>query len=177
VVGRAELVELVVAHEPADERERNAKARFLVELARLERPWDQHADPVHVTASAVVVGRRGTLLHKHRLFGRWLQPGGHLEEGESPPDAARREVAEETGLETSHPAAGPFLLRVDVHEAGAALDHTHLDLCYLVAGPDRDPEPGEGESPDARWWGWNEARGVADEPLRAALVAAEAATR
>ncbi len=177
VMGRAELVELVAAHEPADQRERDAKARFLSELERLERPWDQHADRVHVTASGVVVGPRGTVLHMHRLLARWLQPGGHLEEGESPPDAARREAAEETGLETSHPGGAPFLLRVDVHQAGAALDHTHLDLCYLLDGPDRDPEPGQGESPVARWWSWDEAREVADEPLRAALAAAQAATR
>jgi len=177
VVERGELVQLVAAHEPGDERERVAKAVFLTELGRLERPWDQHADPVHVTASAVVVGSRGTLLHRHRLLGRWLQPGGHLEPGESPPEAARREVAEETGLEADHPAAGPLLLRIDVHRAGAAFSHTHLDLCYLLAAPDRDPEPQAGESPEARWWGWDAARQVADEPLRGALEAARAAGR
>ncbi len=177
VVERGELVDLVEAHEPADRRERDAKKRFLVELERLDRPWDQRADPVHVTASAVVVGTRGTVLHRHRLLGRWLQPGGHLEEGESPPDAARREVAEETGLDTAHPDGRPLLLRLDVHPAGAALDHTHLDLCYLLSGPDRDPAPEEGESPDVRWWDWDEARAVADEPLRAALGAAEARAR
>lgn len=172
VVERAELVRLVAAHEPADERERDAKVEFLAELDRLERPWDQRADPVHVTASAVVIGTRGTVLHRHRLLGRWLQPGGHLEAGESPPEAARREVAEETGLIAEHPESGPMLLRLDVHRAGAALAHTHLDLCYLLAGPDRDPEPGEGESPDARWWDWDEACSLADEPLRGALDAA-----
>ncbi|HXR54358.1 MAG TPA: NUDIX domain-containing protein [Acidimicrobiales bacterium] len=172
MVERAELVRLVAAHEPADERERDAKAHFLVELDRLERPWDQGADPVHVTASAVVVGARGTVLHRHRLLGRWLQPGGHLEAGESPAEAARREVTEETGLVAAHPDGGPLLLRLDVHRAGPSLQHTHLDLCYLLAGPDRDPEPGDGESPDARWWDWEDARSVADEPLRGALDAA-----
>ena len=131
----------------ADER-RGRLAWILNELDRLARPFDEEADPVHVTASAVVVGPRGTVLHRHRLLGRWLQPGGHLEAGESPPEAARREVAEETGLAAEHPEGGPLLLRLDVHAAGAALDHTHLDLCYLLAGPDRDPEPGEGESPE-----------------------------
>jgi 8-oxo-dGTP pyrophosphatase MutT (NUDIX family) len=169
VVDREELVRIVATHDPADARERAARVRFLDELDRLERPWDQFADPVHVTASAVVVGRRGTVLHRHRLLGRWLQPGGHLERGESPPEAAQREVVEETGLSTEHPGGSPVLLRLDVHQAGAALDHTHLDLCYLLSGPDRDPQPGEGESPDVRWWDWDEAWAVADEPLRGAL--------
>ena len=137
MVDRADLVALVAAHPPADERERLAKDRFLAELDRLERPWDEHADPVHVTASAVVVGARGTVLHRHRLLGTWLQPGGHLEPGESPPEAARREVVEETGLDARPPDGGPVLLRLDVHQAGAARNHTHLDLCYLLsrAGP------------------------------------------
>jgi 8-oxo-dGTP pyrophosphatase MutT (NUDIX family) len=172
VVDRAELAALVAAHPPADEREQLAKVRFLAELDRLERPWDEHADPVHVTASAVVVGTRGTVLHRHRLLGTWLQPGGHLEPGESPPDAARREVNEETGLDACPPGGGPVLLRIDVHQAGPARNHTHLDLCYLLCAPDLDPVPGPGESPDARWWAWDDARALADEPLRGALDAA-----
>ncbi len=170
MVERSELIELVSAHEPSDELERRAKASFLAELGRLERPWDQHADPVHVTASAVLVGARGTILHRHRRLGRWLQPGGHLEEGESPEEAAVREVREETGLEAHRFGADPLLLRIDVHRA--ALGHTHLDLCYLLEAPDDDPVPGEGESPAVRWWGWDEAMAVADEPLRGALGAA-----
>ena len=164
MVARAELVLIVSSHEPADAREVDAKERFLVELERLERPCDQRADPVHVTASAVVVGVRGTVLHRHRLLGRWLQPGGHIEAGESPPEAARREA--------QHPCGDPLLLRLDVHRAGEALGHTHLDLCYLLTGPDDDPTPEAGESPDASWWGWDDARDVADGSLRAALDAA-----
>ncbi|WP_157874995.1 NUDIX hydrolase [Streptomyces resistomycificus] len=42
-----------------------------------------------------------TLLVRHHRFG-WLSPGGRLEAGESPLAGARREVAEETGLDL-HP--------------------------------------------------------------------------
>ncbi|NGX59357.1 MAG: 8-oxo-dGTP diphosphatase [Chlamydiae bacterium] len=34
--------------------------------------------------------------HKHQ---KWLPPGGHREPNETPPETARREVLEETGLE------------------------------------------------------------------------------
>ena len=82
-------------------------------------------------------------------------------------------MAEETGLTAEHPDGGPLLLRLDVHRAGAALAHTHLDLCYCWRAPTATP-PRAGESPDARWWDWDEARAVADEPLRGALDAARA---
>lgn len=144
--------------------------RLSAELDRLDHPCDQSADPVHVTSSGVVVGSRGTILLLHRRLGRWLQPGGHIEPGESPSAAARRESQEETGLVLSHPPDGPVLVRVDVHEA--ALGHTHLDLCYLLTGPDADPAPPPGESPHVRWYDWEEAASVADPPLAGALEVA-----
>ena len=52
----------VAAREPVDERERVSIERFLAEVPRLERPFDAHADPVHITASALIVGRRGIVL-------------------------------------------------------------------------------------------------------------------
>ena len=54
--------------------------------------------------AAVVVGPRGVLLHRHRRLGLWLQPGGHIEPGETPAEAAAREVKEESGIHVS-PAA------------------------------------------------------------------------
>jgi 8-oxo-dGTP pyrophosphatase MutT (NUDIX family) len=155
---------------PGDGREARAQARIVAELERLERPFDERAGSEHVTASAVVVGPRGTVLHMHKRLHRWLQPGGHVNPGEGPWDAALRESLEETGLEVVHPVGGPRLIHVDVH--GAAKGHTHLDLRYLLVGADRAPAPPAGESPLARWFGWQEATAVADTALVGALHAA-----
>lgn len=168
----ANVRQLVDAFGPSDERSEEAKKRFLAELDRLERPCDREADPVHVTASAIVVGRRGTVLHLHRKARRWLQPGGHVDAGESPEQAARRETLEETGLGVEHPPDGPRVIHLDVHPAQ---QHLHLDLRYLLLAPDADPAPGPGESPDVRWFGWDEAEAVADPGLVAALRAARTA--
>jgi 8-oxo-dGTP pyrophosphatase MutT (NUDIX family) len=144
----------------------------LAELDRLEDPCSEGAGPVHVTASAIVVGSRGTVLHLHKRLGRWMQPGGHIDPGESPPVAARREAIEELGLDVVHPEFGPLLIHLDVHEA--ALGHTHLDLRYLLLGSGDDPHPPPGESPEARWYDWDDAAAMADDALAPALVVARA---
>ena len=171
--GTREIRALVTARVPADERESSSRGRFLAELDRLPEPCSEAAGPVHVTASAIVVGRRGTVLHRHRRLGRWLQPGGHVEAGEDPAAAAIRETVEETGLAVTHPAGGPRLVHVDVHDGGRG--HTHLDLRFLVVAPDADPAPGPGESPDVAWYDWDAAAAIADDALIGALRAAREA--
>jgi 8-oxo-dGTP pyrophosphatase MutT (NUDIX family) len=163
---------LVEGHRPASPREVAARERFLSELERLTTPCDEHAGLTHVTASGIVVGRRGTVLHRHKRLGIWMQAGGHIDAGEGPEDAALREATEELGLAVAHPTAGPLLLHVDVHEA--ALGHMHLDLRYLLLGADTDPMPPPGESPDARWCSWEEAEQMADPALIDALPLARA---
>jgi 8-oxo-dGTP pyrophosphatase MutT (NUDIX family) len=162
----------VAARDPVDDREAQAVARFLAELDRLPDPFDRAADPVHVTASAIVVGPRGTVLHRHKRLGLWLQPGGHLDPGETPAEAVLREVREETGLDLDHPPAGPRMVHVDVHPGGRG--HTHLDVRYLLEADGRDLAPAAGESADAAWFAWDDAIALADPGLRQALVALRA---
>jgi 8-oxo-dGTP pyrophosphatase MutT (NUDIX family) len=169
----ADLRALVEGHEPTSPREAESRRWFLAELDRLTAPCDEDADPTHVTASGIVVGPRGTVLHRHKRLGIWMQPGGHIDAGEPPADAARREAMEELGLAVAHPAGGPQLVHVDVHDA--ALGHTHLDLRFLLVADDADPQPPPGESPDARWCDWDEARALADVALVDALPVARAA--
>lgn len=143
-------------------REVASKDRFLVELDRLADPFDRNADPVHVTGSAIVIGPRGVVLHLHKRLGGWMQPGGHVDPGETPAEAALRETREETGLPVRHPADGQRLIHLDAHPAGA---HVHLDLRYLLLSEDAEPSPPAGESQDVRWFTLAEAIDVADDAL------------
>jgi 8-oxo-dGTP pyrophosphatase MutT (NUDIX family) len=166
--------EQVMARRAVDEREAAAVARFLIALDRLARPFDEHADLTHVTGSAIVVGPRGVLLHRHKRLGIWLQPGGHIDPGETPWQAAIREVLEETGLVARPDDGGARLVHVDVHQGGRG--HEHLDLRYLLHGPDAEPVPPPGESQEVAWFGWDAAIAVADPGLVGALQALRPST-
>lgn len=166
-----QVVESVVAIRPVDGREARSRHRILVALGRLPRPFDRHADATHVTGSTVVVGPAGVLLHLHKKLHLWLQPGGHLEPGEAPWEAARREAEEETGLRFGAWGAGPpALVHVDVHPGGQG--HVHLDLRYLLeVDGDDSPRPPAGESQEVRWFSWRDAVTTADPGLSGFLAA------
>jgi len=169
---RARIRREVTTRTPVDERERVSIERFVEAYDQLSDPCSQEADPVHVTASGIVVGPRGVVLLKHKRLGFWLQPGGHVDPGETPWGAALRESEEETGLAVAF--AGPFeadgapvLLHVDVHAGGRG--HTHLDLRYLIDGGDADPAPPEGESQEIDWFSWDGAIELADDGVAGCL--------
>ncbi|MEO7397297.1 MAG: NUDIX domain-containing protein [Ilumatobacteraceae bacterium] len=164
---RATVRAAVLARPPIDDRERESLREFVRHLDLLAEPFSEDAAPVHVTGSAILVGRRGVVLHRHKRLGIWLQPGGHIDDGEAPWDGAAREAFEETGLVASHPQAGPELIHVDVHPGPRG--HTHLDLRYLLFADDVDPAPPRGESQAVRWFSWDEADAVADPGLSGAL--------
>jgi 8-oxo-dGTP pyrophosphatase MutT (NUDIX family) len=99
----------------------------------------------HFTVAVFVVWEGKVLLHRHRKLGMWLPPGGHIEEGELPDEAALREVWEETGVrvelvgERREDIADPVQLH---RPAGVQLEnigpgHQHIDLIYFAkpAGP------------------------------------------
>jgi len=158
---------------PIDDAEAASIARTLAEFDRLADPFSEVADPVHATGSAIVVGPRGVVLLKHKRLGLWLQPGGHIDPGESPWEAALREAREETGLDVSFASpvdtGVPRLVHVDVHAGGRG--HTHLDLRYLVDGGDADPAPPVGESQEIAWFDWPAAiERASDDRLKSLLA-------
>jgi 8-oxo-dGTP pyrophosphatase MutT (NUDIX family) len=164
---RQQVLADVRALVPVDDLERNDIERFVVDVSRLAEPFSRVADPVHVTGSGFVVGRRGIVLLRHLKLALWVQPGGHLDPGEAPWEAARREVAEETGIAAEFLGGAPELAHVSVH--GVPSGHTHLDLRYLFDGGDADPDPPPGESQDVRWFAWEEAIATAEPRLTSIL--------
>lgn len=163
------VAESVARQHPIDERHASSCKELAALLGLVEHPFDRAAGPRHVTSSGIVLSHRGVLFHRHRRLHRWLQPGGHVDCGESPAEAVLREVEEETGLVVHHLDPGPRLTHVDVHEAGG---HLHFDLRYLLLGPDADPAPPPGESQEVAWLSTSEALRLSDDEGLSGLLTA-----
>ena len=94
-----------------------------------------------MTASGIVVGRRGTVLHRHKKLGIWMQPGGHIDAGESPEEAALREATEELGLAVEHPPAGPLLLHSTCTRPRTGTRISTCATCCWAPTPTRSRHP------------------------------------
>ena len=162
-----DVLAAVAAKTPVDERERVSIERFLAEVPRLERPFDEHADPVHITGSALIVGRRGIVLLRHKSLGIWVQPGGHIDAGELPWEAAAREAGR--GDRAGDPPVRRSAAARSRRRAPRAAGHTHLDLRYVVDGGDADPTPPPEESQHVAWFDWADAQAIADHGLAGVL--------
>jgi 8-oxo-dGTP pyrophosphatase MutT (NUDIX family) len=154
---RNELRSLLKAHRPSDDLE----SSFVeVMFALLEGPGNPVSrnlfTPGHFTASAFVTspdGRAVLLVHHGKLH-RWLQPGGHIEPGDSNLFAAvRREVLEEVGLDGLTFPDGEVLFDVDIHDIPSLKGdpaHRHYDLRVHVRSPTLLFHAGS-DARDARW--------------------------
>ncbi len=110
-------------------------------------PYSRSTKQGHITASGLVIKDDKALLIFHPYIKQWFQPGGHIDEGETPIDAAIRGVYEETGM-LCKPIDGRLdAIDIDLHEIPANSKkgegaHLHIDLLFVlqIIGEQEAPE-------------------------------------
>ncbi|MFF3224576.1 NUDIX hydrolase [Nocardia suismassiliense] len=154
----AVIAEIVAGIEPFDALEQQHIDETLAWLASTDdvfRRVKPATPPRHLVSYVVLVdpAARAVLLGRHRLAGLWLPTGGHVDPGEHPLEAARREAFEEIGLRADFTVVGtdPLLLTLT---ATVGLDsHDDVSLWYLVRGTHSQHYPlDRREFSTERWW-------------------------
>ncbi|MGH3939613.1 MAG: NUDIX hydrolase [Pseudonocardiaceae bacterium] len=104
----------------------------------------------------------------------WELPGGGLDEGEDLADAARREVAEESGIVLPTLGRKLWIRESRFHYKGR--DHHRIEYVFLGRTTDTAPQvalkPTENEKAgliERRWWSATELRHCSDKLLPATL--------
>lgn len=132
-----------------------------------------HTEPGQhdLTVSALILNRhQQILIHKHKKFNRYMQPGGHVELDEDPWSAVLREIKEETGYTEDQlflrvpPAImidnfvnnpwnfHPYPISFNTHPIGdEGHFHTDIGFAFTVVDDKPDENPATGESTDIQW--------------------------
>ena len=115
----------------------------------------------HFTATGFLVRDGKVLLVNHRKLKKWLPIGGHIEAGEDPTQALRREVREEVGLDIEivgdtvpvdtddvRGLPRPETILLETIEPG----HFHIDLIYFGHAIGGEPRLAVAEHSEQRWF-------------------------
>jgi 8-oxo-dGTP pyrophosphatase MutT (NUDIX family) len=135
-----------------------ALGRQVISILHYDHPY-KRANPLgHITASGLVIHENKVLMIFHPYIKLWFQPGGHIDEGESPVDAAIREVYEETGFVCGSDSEFSELIDIDVHEIPANPNkgegpHLHIDLLYRLKVLRQEKSP---EGISYKWFSFDE---------------------
>ncbi len=90
------------------------------------------------------------LLVRHDGAETWSEPSGKRERGETFPEAARREVREETGIETT--ITGVLEAKLITHDAWNRPPLVSPIVLFTGEPVAGDIDPRDGEIAEARWW-------------------------
>lgn len=101
----------------------------------------------------------------HKKSNLWLAPGGHIDRGETPEQAAHREIAEELGMQDSSSIAlEPFFFSIVDIKNQQHTCQTHHDLWYPVRTDGSAYQIDPAEFHTTKWASAVEARKLISDP-------------
>lgn len=101
----------------------------------------------------------------HKKSGLWLSPGGHIDKGEIPLEALRREIKEELGFDFVSPRGfKPFLLTITPIDNAVQPCRMHYDLWYGIPADGSNFKIDLKEFHDTKWLTLEEARQFVTDP-------------
>lgn len=130
------------------------------------------------TATVYIIENEKVLLIYHKKLQKWLPPGGHIEENETPPEAAVREALEETGLHielnkqeniwidrwNAKSMERPYMcLLEEIPEHKGVPAHQHMDMIYTAHPIQGDLSENPEETEGIHWFTWSEIESLEDD--------------
>lgn len=171
------LLAALVPHDDLEAEHRRDALAWIDSGAPIFRTAKPATPPKHLVSYCLLVDAEAeaALLVDHRDARRWLPTGGHVDVDEHPATTARREMAEELGIEPPfHPATGSAPLFVTVTEtAGRSARHTDVSLWFVFAARASEPiTPDPREFAGARWWPFDQVGADPEVPFEPHLCRA-----
>ncbi len=133
------------------------------------------------TSTVYILDDNKVLLIFHMKMKKWLPPGGHMNPNETPPEAAKREALEETGLEiefiqqenlwidrwNAKSFERPYLcLLEEIPTHGNNPAHQHVDFIYIARPIGGQINQNPNETAGIHWFTWKEIEAlVPDEEI------------
>ena len=121
----------------------------------------------HFCASVILIDpeTKKILLVHHKKFDKWVQPGGHIEEEETPEECAMREAYEETGIKVKligerFPREDDFIKPLAVQKNRNKEGYLHIDFVYLAIPLTSEIDNSNPENTAVAWFSRNDLENI-----------------